>query len=180
MSDLEKKLIELRNKIDTEEPASGHMERFRKRLMPERKKSRAVNFRYALQIAASLAIIMASGVVIVKSSKGGNKIAAAPAVEEFQEARNFYAVQVNERYENLEAIPFDSDQEKEILLKELSEMDGYYKELLDELNANPGDERVMNALLQHYQIKLQVMDQIIGQLEQFKTKNNYENENTEI
>lgn len=180
MSNLEKMMVELRDKIDTEEPASGHMERFRKRLRPELKRSRALNFRYAIQIAASIAIILASGVVIVKSSKGGSKIAAAPAVEEFQEARNFYAVQVNERYENLEAIPFDSDLEKEILLEELSEMDSYYKELLNELNANPGDERVMNALLQHYQIKLQVMDQIIGQLEQFKTHNNYENEKAEI
>ena len=62
-----------------------------------------------------------------------------------------------------------------MLLKELQEMDTFYQDLLVELNANPGDERVISALIKHYQMKMLVMDQIIDQLKEFnqaKSKNN--------
>jgi hypothetical protein len=181
MSDLEKHIIENRDRMDTAEPSSGHLKRFRKGLrQQEQRPVRKINFRHALQIAASLAIILTSGIVIVKTGKGGNKIAVHPVVEEFQETTSFYARQVNERYDDIAAIPFDSEKEQEILLSELSEMDEYYKELLQELDANPGDERVMNALIQHYRIKLQVLDQIIEQLSQFKNPNTEENEKSTI
>jgi hypothetical protein len=180
MSDLEKYMVELRNEMDTEEPVQGHMNRFSKKLMKNDPKVRRINFRHAIQIAASIAIIMASGVVIIKSSKGSSKVALNPVVEEFQETTTFFARQVNLKYEDISALEFDGAQEKEILLEELSEMDTYHKELLKELNANPGDERVMNALIHHYQIKLQVMDQIIEQLEQIKNIKNTQNEESTI
>ena len=181
MSDLEKHIIEYRDRMDTSEPSDGHLKRFSKRLrQQEQRPFRKINFRHALQIAASLAIILTSGVVILKTGKGGNKIAENQPIEVFQETTSFYARQVNERYDDIAAIPFDSEKEKEILLSELSEMDDYYKELLRELGANPGDERVMNALIQHYRIKLQVMDQIIEQLIQFKNSNTQENEKSTI
>jgi hypothetical protein len=181
MSDLEKYIVENRNRIDITDPTVGHLKRFRKRLQQEQKTSlRRINFRHALQIAASLAVIITSGVVIVKTGKGGNKIAENVMTEEFQEVKTYYASQVNDRYENIAAIPFDSEYEQEILLKELSEMDNYYNELLTELHANPGDERVMNALIQHYRIKLQVMDQIIEQLLQFKELKTQQNEKSTI
>ncbi|MDA3822200.1 MAG: hypothetical protein PF450_06260 [Bacteroidales bacterium] len=180
MSDLEKYMVELRNEMDTEEPEKGHMDRFSKKLKKDDPRIRRINFRHAIQIAASIAIIMASGVVIVKSSKGSSKVALSPVVEEFQETTTFYARQVNLKYEDISVLEFDTKQEKEMLMEELSEMDTYHKDLLKELNANPGDERVMNALIQHYQIKLQVMDQIIEQLEQVKNIKNTQNEESTI
>ena len=181
MSDLEKYITKMRDALDNEEPDTGHSRRFSKKLKQlEERPARTVNFRHALQIAASVAIILASGIVIVKSSKGSSKMAANPAVEEFQRAQNFYATQVNDRYEDIAAIPFNNDKEKEMLLDELAEMDTYYRELLLELNANPGDERAMNALIQHYQLKIQVMDQIIEQLVQLRNNNKQENEKSSI
>jgi hypothetical protein len=181
MNDLEKYIIENRTRIDMADAPGGHFKRFRKRLQHNRKPVvRRINFRHALQIAASLAVIITSGIVIVKTGKGGNKMAENVVTEEFQEVRTYYTSQVNDRYEDIAAIPFDSEDEQEILLKELSEMDDYYNELLKELNANPGDERVMNALIQHYRIKLQVMDQIIEHLIQFKNLKTNQNEQSTI
>ncbi len=181
MSDLEKYIIENRDSIDTAEAPGGHLKRFRKKLQQERNNDAGgIKFRHSLQIAASLAVIITSGVVIIKTGQGGNKIAVKGPTEEFQEVRTYYASQVNDRYEDIAAIPFDSALEQEILLRELSEMDNYHNELLKELNANPGDERVMNALIQHYRIKLQVMDQIIEQLLQFKNSKTNQNEQSTI
>jgi len=180
MSDLEKYIIEIRDNLDNDEPGAGHQKRFEKKLKNKEKSVRRVNFRHAIQIAASIAIILASGVVIVKSSKGSSKIAATPEYKSFMEAKEFYAQQVNAKYDDISALPFDSNQEKDLLLEELSEMDIYYRNLLDELDANPGDERVMNALIQHYQLKLQVMDQIIQQLIEVRNTKTNENENSTI
>ena len=46
--------------------------------------------------------------------------------------------------------------------------------------ANPDDERVINAMIKHYQVKLDVMDQIIYQLNQLKTETDKDNEKKSI
>jgi hypothetical protein len=180
MSDIEKYLIEMRDKLDTENPEPGHFKRFNKRLGKDARPARRLNFRHVLQIAASIAIILASGIVIVKSSKGSDKVAQNSVIEEFQATSSYYVHQVNNRIEDIQSYPFDNGTEKDILLTELTEMDTYYSELLVELDANPGDERVMNTLIQHYQIKIQVMDQILGQLIQLKNDKTQNNEKASI
>jgi len=69
-------------------------------------------------------------------------------------------------------------EEKAVLLDELNDLDAHHHQLMSDLKANPDDGRVINALIRHYQIKLEVMDQIIIQLNQIKseTSENYENE----
>lgn len=181
MNDFEKYMVEYRDKMNTEEPDHEHFDRFRRKLKKADPKIRRINFRHTIQIAASIAIILASGVVIIKSSKGGSKIADSQAVEEYQKAKIYYTNQVNERFEDISKLEFDSKKEKEVLLNELNEMDTYYKDLLKEFKANPGDERVIRALIQHYQIKLRVMDQIIEQLKEVNThSNNEKNEESKI
>lgn len=180
MTDLEKHLTKVREQLDTADPPSGHQRRFRKKLQSAEKPVRKINVRHALQIAASIAVIAASGIVIVKTGKGGSKMAADPLVNEYQETQHYYAQQVSARYEDIEAITFTAEEEKEVLLEELASMDRHYQILLKELDANPGDPRVINALIRHYQIKLGVMDQIIDQLQQLQTVKTEENEKSNI
>ncbi len=180
MTDLEKHITRMRDQLDAAEPPPGHMKRFRNKLKQQQNPVRRINFRHALQIAASIAIIAASGIWIIKTGNSGDKVAVTNESVEFRETNSYYVRQVNDRYEDIEALNFDSEDEKEMLLDELSSMDQYYRELLKELDANPGDDRVMNALIRHYKLKLQVMDQIIEQLIQLKNINTDENENTEI
>ncbi|MFC2090095.1 hypothetical protein ACFLT1_04900 [Bacteroidota bacterium] len=180
MSDLEKYMVENRSEFSSDEPGRGHMNRFNKKLGKKTSITRSLNIRHTLQIAASIAVILASGIVIVKSSKGSTKVADNPVIEEFQEAKTYYATQVNTRYEDIADFQFTSAEEKKILLEELTVMDTYYKELLQELDVNPGDERAMNALIQHYRIKIEVMDQIIEQLIEVKNSNIKQNEETTL
>lgn len=180
MSDLEKYIIENREKFSPDEPSEGHFDRFSKKLKQQSKPVRRLRFRHAIQIAASVAIILSSGVVIIKSSKGKNKMAVHEVPEQFMETNSYYVSQVNARYEQIEAISFTEEEEKEMLLKELSEMDEYYQQLLLDLNANPGDERVVSALIKHYRLKMQVMDQIIEQLNQFNQSKSESDEKSSV
>ena len=43
-----------------------------------------------------------------------------------------------------------------------------YKSLQKDLAANPGDERIVNAMLEHYQTKLSLIRMIVGKLEEVK------------
>ncbi|GAI91214.1 unnamed protein product, partial [marine sediment metagenome] len=67
----------------------------------------------------------------------------------------------------LDQMDFETDSlQKEILLNELADMDLIYNNLKEELRTNPNDERIINAMIEHYQLKLEVMNHILYQLKQ--------------
>lgn len=176
MTDFEKHIKEKRLLLDTDHPREGHEKRFMQKL--EREPVRKFNVRHALQIAASLAIILTSAIVLVNLDKSGNRVTQGEIPETVLEADMYYTSQVNARYDQISDFIFDNAEEKTVLLDELNDLDTFHQQLMSDLEANPGDGRVVNALIRHYQIKLEVMDQIIIQLNQIKseTSENYENE----
>jgi hypothetical protein len=128
-------------------------------------------------VAASLAIILTSAVLLIRQS-GGNELAAGEIPEAVLEADYYYASQVDVKYEEISQFKFENDEEKTVLLNELKDLESYHQQLMEDLEANPDDDRVINALIRHYQMKLEVMDQIIIQLNQVKSEisENYEKE----
>ena len=173
MIDLEKHIREQRLLLDVDRPREGHEDRFRQKLayQPQRK----VNFRHVLQVAASVAVILASAIVLIRSNKSGDKVAMYEIPASVIEADQYYSSQVNQRVDQIREFDFDNAKEKSVLLEELEELDTYHQQLMKDLEANPDDERVINAMIKHYQVKLDVMDQIIYQLNQLKTETDKDN-----
>ena len=165
--------------FDSDEPGREHFDRFNERLSA-RKPGRTIRVRHVLQVAASIAVILASAWVIFDKSKSGDKVAATDMPAEVFEAEVYYMRQVDDKYREIEGFQFDSDQEKALLLEELKDLDVYQQKLISDLEANPTDERVINAMIRHYQLKLEIMDQIIDQLNQIKYHNTEKNENANI
>jgi hypothetical protein len=177
MIDLEKHIRDTAGQLDLDLPREGHEARFIKRLG---KPVRRVHFRHVIQVAASIAIILASSVILIRRDQNGSKIAAGEIPAAVLETENYYATRVNEKYGEIKAFAFNDEEEKNVLLEELKDLDVLHHQLLYDLEANPGDERVINALIRHYQIKLEVMDQIIYQLNQLKTETEKQNEHENI
>ncbi|MEN8157327.1 MAG: hypothetical protein ABFS10_10260 [Bacteroidota bacterium] len=175
MIELEKHIRNQREALDSDSPREGHEARFLQKL--ERQPRRRVNFRHALQVAASIAIILTSTVVLMRN-RTGDEVARHEIPATVLEADRYYSTQVSYKYDEIRRFDFDSSEEKMVLLDELKELDDYHQQLLSDLEANPGDERVINALIRHYQLKLDVMDQIILQLNQLKTVKENRNETT--
>ena len=178
MIDLEQHIREQRSRLDSDSPREGHEERFLRKL--DRRPGRRVNFRHALQIAASVAIILASAIVIVQQNRSGNRTAENEILESILEADQYYATQVSQRYHQIQEFNFDNPEEKAVLLDEMKDLDTYHYQLMSDLEANPADERVINALIRHYQMKLDIMDQIIVQLNQLKTETENQNEKKSV
>jgi hypothetical protein len=133
-----------------------------------------------LQVAASLAILIVSGIVLVKVSKSGDKVASQEIPASVIEADLYYTSQMDARYDQIRDFNFEDMEEKTLLLDELKDLDEYHQQLMSDLEANPDDDRVINALIRHYQIKLEIMDQIIIQLNQIKSENSPKNENASV
>ena len=177
MGNLEKYIREHRLMFDTDQPPSGHFDRFREKL--DEKPVRKIRFRHVIQVAASVAIILASGFVIIRHDRSGDKVAVQEIPAGVMEADEYYAEQLNAKYEQIRDFSFENQEEKALLLDELEDLDAHHQQLMTDLQANPDDERVINALIRHYQLKLEVMDQIINQLKQLRIEKslNHENEN---
>ena len=79
----------------------------------------------------------------------------------------------------LDQFNFIDSTQKNIVMNELTEMDAMYEALKKDLTTNPDDERVINAMIQHYQLKVEVMNQIVNQLRQAKNINNQKSDNYE-
>lgn len=176
MTSIEEHIRAQRDLLDSERPRDGHEERFLQKLYS--RPARKMQVRHVLQIAASLAILITSGIILVKVNKSGDKVAREEIPASVIEADMYYTSQMEARYEQIRNFNFENMEEKTVLLDELKDLDKYHQQLMNDLEANPDDDRVINALIRHYQIKLEIMDQIIIQLNQIKseTSPNHENE----
>ena len=172
MSNIEKQIKEQRLLLDSDRPREGHEDRFMQKLegLPERRPHRRVRFRHAIQVAASVAIILTSAILLVRKDKSGNKVARQDLPAAVMEADIYYASQADARYNEIKSFDFSDEEEKAVLLEELKDLESYHQQLMKDLEANPDDERVVSALIRHYQLKLEVMDQIITQLNQVKSE----------
>ena len=172
MSNIEKQIKEQRLLLDSDRPREGHEERFLQKLerLPKQVPVRRIRFRHAIQVAASVAIILTSAILLVRTDKSGNKVAQQEIPTAVMEANIYYTSQVDARYNEIQDFDFSDAEEKEVLLEELKDLESFHQQLMKDLEANPDDERVVSALIRHYQLKLEIMDQIITQLNQVKSE----------
>jgi len=186
MKDLEKIIQENRLDFDSFEPTEGHFERFEEKLLAYNKKQKSFHIGYLLKTAVVAVLVVLSGLwvydhfIFQATPKG---IALSEISPEYSEVEMYYTHLVNQRYDEILSYEFMDSTQKEMLMHELTEMDSIYDNLKNDLKTNPTDERIINAMIQHYQLKVEVMNRILAQLQQAKTINQQKSinhESTEI
>jgi hypothetical protein len=184
MKDLEKIFLENREAFNSEEPENGHFERFEKKLKSPKT---IMRFNYWYSVAAVFVIIILSVLYAYeKVQKTDNqtiepnngRMALRDVSPEYAEVEFFLTSQIENGMSKIEQIDFlNNTAEKQMLLDELKAMDSVYTNLQKELNANPNDERTIEAMIQYYRTKVIIMNSIINKFEQLKTR---KYESTEI
>ena len=71
-----------------------------------------------------------------------------------------------------------SESEQKMMQKEQKEFDQMYQKLLQDLKANPDDERVINAMLEFYESRMNITTLIINKLKEAKQQKNTHNESS--
>ena len=176
MNKLEKQIQANQQKFNSQEPSSGHMERFEQKLHNRQSRSLFSRIPYALKAAVVLLLVALSSILIYEQAQiyyANQRILSLQDIsEEFGEAEFYYTSLINNKYQEINRLNLDDPKQKEILMIELGEMDKLFHSLQKDFQSNPNDQRVINAMISHYQLKLDIMSQIIKQLEEVNQVNN--------
>lgn len=203
MDELKSFFEQNRNLFDTEEPLAGHFERFQQRLEAEHKQRNRFNYRRILYVAASvvvavvvsveaLSLLLGKGVETIQNEvaelnmnstndfvRQTTQNVKSKLNPEYRETQKYYITEVDNRLDQIKATSMDEEQKAE-LLKELSEMDELFAKLQKELKSSPDNQVLIEAMINHYKMKIEVMNQIINNLNSIKTLNTQNNEKVDL
>jgi len=176
MNKLEKQIRANRQKFDSQEPSAGHLERFEQKLHKQPSRFLFSRIPYALKAAVVLLLVALSSILIYEQARiyyTNQRVVSSQAISaEFGEAKFYYTTLINNKYQEINRLNIDDPKHNEILMSELKEMDKLFHSLQKDFQSNPNDQRVINAMISHYQLKLEIMSQIIKQLEEVNQVNN--------
>jgi hypothetical protein len=164
------------------EPSKGHLERFNRKL-EMRFSSRTITrsiVPYLLRAAVVTLLVTLSSLWtwdhFIRSDR--NRTTLGDVSPQYKEVENYYVHQVNLMESELVNIDLKNNpDQKKMLLTEMKSMDSVYVQLQKELKANPNDERIINAMIEHYQTKVEVMSYIVSQLKAIRNENQNKPEN---
>lgn len=176
MKTIDELLRENKDFFEDAEPMEGHFERFSRKLeMRFRKEAPKKSIvPYLLRAAVVTLLVTLSSLYtwdnFIRPEKTGMTLGQVSP--EYKEVENYYIHQVNLMEDELSGIALTDEEQKKTLMNELKSMDSVKISLQKELKANPNDERIINAMIEHYQTKLEVMSYIVTQLKAIHDQNN--------
>ena len=133
-----------------------------------------------LRYAAAIALIFAgfsAGVYYLGFGGGENGNIQSEISQEMQEVELYYNVLVKEKYNELKTYLVNDQETLETLLKDMQELDVIYEELKVDLNDDVSNPEVIEAMIQNYRIKLEILEELLLQLKE-KENQDYENEDS--
>jgi hypothetical protein len=159
-------------RLNEEEPPSGHSERFEARLRDEGK-IRNFQWNRVWKVAAAVVFVLLvfNQMRMWISSEPENSFSLADVSPEYAEVEYYYTAAIQNGIETLNGYAASGllpDDEHALMQQEFREFERRYEELQIEFEANPYDERVINAMMDYYQAKLDVLTLIINKLHEVK------------
>jgi hypothetical protein len=149
------------NFLIDEDPPSGHLQRFKKKLESELHQSRFVfEIRYFV-VAVSIIILISSGILSINNyqNKKPLKLLLANCSPDLAETEKYYNNVLKNKMKTI------SDKKKKDfeLTFEIKEFNETLRTISSDMEINPGDERLVDAFFALYQTQIDVLDNIIEQ-----------------
>jgi len=170
MESLKKYIRHNRDSFDEKEPLEGHFDRFRQK-METRKPTRKVNLFMVGAAAAIAGLILTGSLSLIYnnsslSSYNKSELSLSSLSPELKEVENYYQSQINDRYSQINTLKDKSSPEvKAEINKTFNDMDlGYYL-LKKDLSKSPKQERIVSAIIEQYQTRIEMLDQILRTLQ---------------
>ena len=185
--------VDLRDKLKKEkmmrELPNNHRNSFEQRLQSKLHQKPKYNYSF-LKIAASIIIIIGLGLasqqffktdnpkeIVDTSDKAVNKINSLSDISpNLKKVEDFYLTQINYQIAKI-AITDENRDLLEVYLLQLSVLQKEYNNLNTQLSINKVSEKIVNALIENLQLRLQLMRQLKKKLEIIENIKSEENEN---
>ncbi len=158
----------LKNNIEafnSDRPSDNHFEKFRKKLQKTKNIKELHILIYRIAVVFIL-VIMITGIFYLLDNKGtGHTIKTISQIsDELYEVEMYYKSRINNNCKKIKNLTFNNNKrERRLVLSELKEMDATYRDMQEDLTENPYDDRVINAIINYYQLKLEFTDIILNQ-----------------
>lgn len=200
MDELKNFIEQNRSLFDDCEPMDGHFDRFMQKLVTDQRRTIGRSRSQILKIAAVAVIALVLGAVVagtgihhsvklieseianvdsdapMKLVERTTRFVKAKVEPEYSETQKYYIGLVDNRLDEIRKTETVDERQKAELLKEMSEMDELFVNLQKELKANPDNEVLIDAMINHYQTKIEVLNQIINNLNGIKQLNTKQDE----
>ena len=177
---IEELILKHLEELNESEPHEGHFERFEAKLKTQQRK-KLISFNTVWKVAAAIVfVLLAVNQAVIYFSPDGqglihsnrnSEFSLASVSSEYKEVEFYYTnaihVGLNE-WNQLKNEGVVSKEEQDLMDNELKEFDNMHKSLQTDLAASPNDERVINAMLEYYQSKLNIINMIVNKLQEVK------------
>jgi hypothetical protein len=175
MKNIEEIIRESRNLFEDQEPIEGHLDRFNWKL---EKRLHSNLLRAAVVTVLVTLSSLWTWDHFIRADRGMTLGDVSP---QYKEVESYYVHQVGLMEGELKNSDFGNNPaQKKEFQKELRSMDSTYVLLQKELKANPNDDRIITAMIEHYQTKVEVMGYIINQLKTIRNGNQNKHENGKV
>lgn len=164
--DLEQRVLELREEFDFAEPNVGHFERFQAKLKKEKKTKSKTSW---LWLSVAAMVLLAFGFMLgnLNTQKG---IQLADVSPKMQETQNFYLASIQQEIELVKAKQTPENQKIiEDSFAQLTILEKKYEVLTLELKESNEDKRVIFAMISNFQTRIEVLQNLLLQLEEFQS-----------
>lgn len=172
MDKLEKYIQKHKDAFDDQMPDSRHKERFNEKLKARAPRTKTVPLWQNVMKIASLAVVLiVAGTIFLvnypfNSPKAAEQgVALSEVSPEYQEVESYLQSNLKNKISEFKSMECpEGDVEKEEVLNEISRLDTMYIELQKDLKKNQGNERIINAMINTYQTRIEILDQVINQV----------------
>ncbi len=138
-------------------PPVGHHKRFEEKLYSYNNVFYRRRRKLFLSSAASVAILIGlSFLLLLRDSPVDNKLILANETEEYFESELYFQAIIEKRIATIEQLDKKNDYSNELI-----ELNDNFQDLKEDLNNTPGDQRVINAVLSSYMLKIETLDKIV-------------------
>ncbi len=173
MKDPIQKMFEgLQGEFNTSEPREGHFERFNSRLSePEKPKSpKRKSILAYIAIAASLLVIVTFGLNRILSE---TKTGLASVSPEMDETHSYFSTLIAHELTKIEG---EKTAENERIISDalyhIQILETEYFILEEELKRSGNNRRIIYAMVNNFQKRIEILQMLIDQMEELKTKKN--------
>ncbi|NTW23570.1 MAG: hypothetical protein HGA37_02630 [Lentimicrobium sp.] len=127
---------------------------------------------YAWKVAAAVLIFASAWMLNDYADLNGRKETAGqrresaenPVLNELQDAEAYYTSQISSKQAELAAFASEHPEIIEDLKKEFREMDKKKAALKDDLEESNADEKVIEAIILSYRVKIEILDEMLQEL----------------
>jgi cytoskeletal protein RodZ len=160
------------NNFDFQEPHSGHLERFERKLN-QPKKSNKTSWKW-LSVAASVVLVLGFW---LGSNHKNQQMDLADVSPKMEEVQNYFVSTIHQELKDLEKNrSLETETIIEEALEQLEELEDNYKTFVKELNTDGNSRKIINAMIRNYQQRLEVLENVLLQIEEITSPNIIKNE----